>query len=242
MTATLGPPGTVVDRPAPGVGGHSVVIAAPKPEPPLFGDFLRGIWKENPVLVQMLGMCPTMAVTNNVVNSVAMGLATLFVLLGSEFFVSLLKRFIPNEVRIASYILIIATFVTLADMLLEALTPDVHKALGPFIALIVANCLLLGRQESFAAKQPVGRSMLDAIGMGLGFTMSLSIMGAIREVLGNGTFIGMRVMPAAWEPWVIMVLPPGGFLTLGIVLLILSASREMRARRAAAVRLRGGLV
>ena len=242
MTATLGPPGTAVDRPSPGVGGQSVVISAPKPEPPLFGDFLRGIWKENPVLVQMLGMCPTMAVTNNVVNSVAMGLATLFVLLGSEFFVSLLKRFIPNEVRIASYILIIATFVTLADMLLEALTPDVHKALGPFIALIVANCLLLGRQESFAAKQPVGRSILDALGMGLGFTMSLAIMGTIREVLGNGTFIGVRVMPAAWEPWVIMVLPPGGFLTLGIVLLTLSASRGMRARRAAALRLRGGLV
>ena len=208
----------------------------PRPEPPLFGDFMRGIWKENPVLVQMLGMCPTMAVTNNVVNSVAMGLATLFVLLGSEFFVSLLKRAFPNEVRIASYILIIATFVTLADMLLEAATPDVHKALGPFIALIVANCLLLGRQESFAAKQPVGRSVLDAIGMGLGFTMSLAIMGTIRELLGNGTFVGLRVMPPWWEPWVIMVLPPGGFLTLGLVLLTLTAAREMRAQRRVALR------
>jgi electron transport complex protein RnfE len=207
----------------------------------LFGDFMRGIWKENPVLVQMLGMCPTMAVTNNVVNSVAMGLATLFVLLGSEFFVSLLKRAFPNEVRIASYILIIATFVTLADMILEAVTPDVHKALGPFIALIVANCLLLGRQESFAAKQPVGRSVLDAVGMGLGFTMSLAIMGSIREVLGNGTFIGARVMPTAFEPWVIMVLPPGGFLTLGLVLLTLSAAREMRVRRAKAVSLTRGI-
>jgi Na+-translocating ferredoxin:NAD+ oxidoreductase subunit E len=242
MTATLGPPKTEVDRSWPGVGGQASGTITRRPEPPLLGDFLRGIWKENPVLIQMLGMCPTMAVTNNVVNSVAMGLATLFVLLGSEFFVSLLKRFIPNEVRIASYILIIATFVTLADMLLEALTPDVHKALGPFIALIVANCLLLGRQESFAAKQPVGRSVLDAVGMGLGFTMSLSIMGTIREVLGNGTFVGLRVMPAAWEPWVIMVLPPGGFLTLGVVLLTLSASRAMRAHRAAAIRLHGGLV
>lgn len=242
MTATLGPPKAEVDRSSPGVGGQASGTITSRPEPPLLGDFMRGIWKENPVLIQMLGMCPTMAVTNNVVNSVAMGLATLFVLLGSEFIVSLLKRFIPNEVRIASYILIIATFVTLADMLLEALTPDVHKALGPFIALIVANCLLLGRQESFAAKQPVGRSVLDAVGMGLGFTMSLSIMGTIREVLGNGTFIGLRVMPAAWEPWVIMVLPPGGFLTLGVVLLTLSASRAMRARRAAALRLHGGIV
>lgn len=236
MTATLGPPGAELDRSPPSAGGQ--VAPLPAITAPLIADFMRGIWKENPVLVQMLGMCPTMAVTNNVINSVAMGLATLFVLLGSEFFVSLLKRFIPNEVRIASYILIIATFVTLADMILEALTPDVHKALGPFIALIVANCLLLGRQESFAAKQPVGRSVLDAIGMGLGFTMSLSIMGTIREVLGNGTFIGLRVMPASWEPWVIMVLPPGGFLTLGVVLLTLSAVRGYRTRRPDTVALR----
>ena len=234
MSTTLAPPGTAVDRPT-----ESVVVQQ-RPEPPLFGDFMRGIWKENPVLVQMLGMCPTMAVTNNVLNSVAMGLATLFVLLGSEFFVSLLKRHFPNEVRIASYILIIATFVTLADLLVEAMAPDVHKALGPFIPLIVANCLLLGRQESFAAKQPVGRSVLDAIGTGLGFTLGLAIMGTVREVLGSGSFLGARVLPASWEPWVIMVLPPGGFLTLGLVLLALSAVRGLRARRVIAQHLMRG--
>lgn len=185
------------------------------------------------MLVQMLGMCPTMAVTNNVANAFAMGMATLFVLLGSEFFVSLLKKYFPNEVRIASYILIIATFVTLAELILEALVPDIHKALGPFIALIVANCLLLGRQESFAAKQPVGRSVLDALGMGAGFTMSLTMMGTIREVLGNGSFLRMRVMPAQFEPWVFFALPPGGFFTLGLLLLAVSIVRDMRARRAA---------
>jgi electron transport complex protein RnfE len=196
-------------------------------------DFMRGVWKENPVLVQMLGMCPTMAVTNNVANAFAMGMATLFVLLGSEFFVSLLKKYFPNEVRIASYILIIATFVTLAELILEALVPDIHKALGPFIALIVANCLLLGRQEAFAAKQPVGRSVLDALGMGAGFTLSLTMMGAIREVLGNGSFLGLRVLPMNFEPWVFFALPPGGFFTLGLLLLAVSVVRDMRARRAA---------
>lgn len=232
MTAMGATPVPVVDDPQ-GVVGQRAVALSRRPEPPLFGDFMRGIWKENPILVQMLGMCPTMAITNNVINSVAMGVATMFVLLGSEFVVSLFRRRFPNEVRIASYILIIATFVTLADLILEALTPDVHKALGAFIALIVGNCLLLGRQEAFAAKQPVHRAVLDAIGTGLGFTLGLTIMGSIREVLGSGTFLGLRVMPASFEPWVIMVLPPGGFLTLGLVLLTLSSVREMRARRAA---------
>jgi electron transport complex protein RnfE len=231
MTAAAPPLKTAPAPAAPEVVVPAVATVVRRPEPPLFGDFMRGIWKENPILVQMLGMCPTMAITSNVLNSFAMGVATTFVLLGSEFIVSLFRRRFPNEVRIASYILIIATFVTLADLILEAATPDVHKALGAFIALIVGNCLLLGRQESFAARQPVHRAVLDALGTGLGFTLGLSIMGTIREVLGNGTFLGLRVLPATWEPWVIMVLPPGGFLTLGIVLLTLSTLREMRARR-----------
>ncbi|MFN8575069.1 MAG: electron transport complex subunit RsxE [Gemmatimonadaceae bacterium] len=220
MSTTIAPPSPV----------QADVSVAPQ-SPPIV-DLMRGVWKENPVLVQMLGMCPTMAVTNNVANAFAMGMATLFVLLGSEFFVSLLKKYFPNEVRIASYILIIATFVTLAELILEALVPDIHKALGPFIALIVANCLLLGRQESFAAKQPVGRSVLDALGMGAGFTMSLTMMGTIREVLGNGSFLGMRVMPANFEPWVFFALPPGGFFTLGLLLLTVSIVRDMRAKQA----------
>lgn len=211
-------------------------VAAPAGSPrvrPLSEDLLRGIWKENPVVVQMLGMCPTMAVTNNVANAFAMGAATLFVLLGSEFFVSLLKKHFPNEVRIASYILIIATFVTLAEFILEALVPDIHKALGPFIALIVANCLLLGRQESFAARESVGRSVLDAIGMGGGFTMSLCMMGSIREILGAGEWLGMRVMPANFEPWTFFALPPGGFFALGLLLLGVVGFKDWRARRAA---------
>jgi electron transport complex protein RnfE len=201
------------------------------PEPPAFDDVLRGLWRENPVLVQMLGLCPTLAVTNSVANSIAMGLATFAVLVGSSFLVSSLKRFIPNEVRIASYILIIATFVTLADMTLEATVPAIHKSLGAFIALIVVNCIILGRAEAFAARVGPRRAVLDAVGMGFGFTIVLLVMGAIREVLGSGTFLGVRVMGANFEPWVIMVLPPGGFLTLGLIMLAISWWRERGVRR-----------
>ncbi|MHC4822298.1 MAG: electron transport complex subunit RsxE [Planctomycetota bacterium] len=153
-------------------------------------DLMRGVWRENPVLVQMLGLCPALAVTNSVENSAAMGIATLFVLCGSSALVSLLKRFIPHEVRISTYILIIASFVTVADMSLEALAPDTHKALGAFIALIVVNCMILGRQESFASKQSVGRSLLDALGTGFGFAIALLMMGAFREILGSGSGLG----------------------------------------------------
>lgn len=198
------------------------------PEPPSFDDVVRGLWRENPVLIQMLGLCPTLAVTNSVANSIAMGSATLFVLVMSSLLVSLLKRVIPAEVRIASYILVIATFVTLADMTLEATVPTVHKALGAFIALIVVNCIILGRAEAFASRHTPRRAVLDAIGMGLGFTGVLLVMGAIREVLGSGTFLGVRVMSANFEPWVIMVLPPGGFLTLGMLLLGLAWWKDRR--------------
>lgn len=199
--------------------------------PTAMQDLLKGIWKENPVLVQMLGMCPTMAITNSVSNALAMGLATTFVLLGSGVFVSGLRKMIPYEVRISTYILIIAAFVQIADMGLEAAAPDIHKALGPFIALIVANCLLLARQESFAAKNNVWRSTLDAIGMGGGFTIGLCIMGTVREILGNGSWFGIRVLPSSYEPWVIMNLPPGGFLTFGFVLLGFAWWSERKRRR-----------
>ena len=207
---------------------HETPAPPAPPEPPAFDDVVRGLWRENPVLVQMLGLCPTLAVTNSVANSIAMGVATLAVLVASSFLVSALKRFIPSEVRIASYILIIATFVTLADMTLEATVPTVHKALGAFIALIVVNCIILGRAEAFAARVGPRRAVLDAIGMGLGFTGVLLVMGAIREVLGSGTFLGVRVMSANFEPWVIMVLPPGGFLTLGMLLLGLAWWKDRR--------------
>lgn len=191
-------------------------------------ELLKGIWRENPVLVQLLGLCPTLAVTNSVANALAMGVATLFVLVGSSLLISSMRRLIPGEVRISSYILIIATFVTLADMALEALVPDIHKALGAFIALIVVNCIILGRQEAFASKHTVGRSVLDALGMGGGFMIALLAMGIVRELLGSGTLLGISVFGPGFEPWVIMVLPPGGFLTLGAILLGTAWWRERR--------------
>jgi electron transport complex protein RnfE len=195
-------------------------------------DFLRGIWKENPVLIQMLGLCPALAVTNTVANSLVMGIATFFVLTGSSFLVSLVKKIVPNEVRISTYILIIATFVTVADMTLEALVPDIHKALGAFVALIVVNCMILGRQEAFASKNPIGRSLLDAFGTGIGFMIAMLMMGTVREVLGNGTILDMKVIPGDFEPWVIFILPPGGFLTLGAWLMVIAWWTERRTTRA----------
>jgi electron transport complex protein RnfE len=192
-------------------------------------DLLRGIWKENPVLVQLLGLCPALAVTNTVANSLAMGIATFFVLLGSSILVATFKNWIPKEVRISAYILIIATFVTIADLVLNAVVPDIHKALGAFIALIVVNCMILGRQEAFAAKNTVGRAILDAVGTGVGFFIALLMMGGVREVLGNGTFLGFDVMGPHFEPWVVMILPPGGFLTLGVFLLGFSWWKERKA-------------
>lgn len=195
-------------------------------------DLLRGIWRENPVLIQMLGLCPALAVTNTVANSIAMGLATFFVLCGSSFLVSMFKRFIPYEVRISTYILIIASFVTVADMMLEALVPEIHKALGAFIPLIVVNCMILGRQEAFAAKRSVGRSVLDAAGTGIGFIIALLMLGTVREVVGYGTFLGISLFGPSYEPWVVMILPPGGFLTLGFLLLGLNWLRRHREERA----------
>lgn len=180
----------------------------------------RGLWHENPVLVQTLGLCSALAVTNAVANSLAMGLATTFVLVGTSVIVSTLRRIIPHQIRITTYILIIATFLAIADMSLEAIVPDVHKAMGPYIALIITNCIVLGRQEAFASRQPVGLSVLDALGNGVGFTIALLMMGIPREVLGNGTLLGLRVMPTSFEPWVVMLLPPGGFFMIGVLLLI----------------------
>jgi Na+-translocating ferredoxin:NAD+ oxidoreductase subunit E len=182
-------------------------------------DFLRGIWKENPVLIQMLGLCPTLAVTNSMLNALAMGAATFFVICCSSVLVSACKSIIPSEVRITSYILVIATFVTLADMLLQAYAPVQHKELGAFIALIVVNCIILGRQEAFSAKNTVFRSLLDAMGSGIGFIIALVMMGGFREILGTGSFLGIPLFGPNFEPWVIMVLPAGGFLTLGFILL-----------------------
>ena len=180
----------------------------------------RGLWTQNPVLVQTLGLCSALAVTNAVANSLAMGLATTFVLVGSSIIVSTMRKLIAHQIRITTYILIIATFLAVADMLLEAIVPGVHKAMGPYIALIVTNCIVLGRQEAFASRQPVGLSILDALGNGAGFTVALLLMGIPREVLGNGTFLGVHVMPHGFQPWVVMMLPPGGFFMIGVLLLV----------------------
>jgi electron transport complex protein RnfE len=212
-----------------------VFVPGAPPPATFIADIWRGISRENPVLVQFLGMCPTMAVTNTLANGVAMGAATMFVLVGSGLFVSLSRKYIAHEVRITSYILIIATFVTLADMILAAILPDISKALGPFMPLIVANCLLLGRAEAFAAKVGPVRAVADGVGMGLGFTLSLSLLSAIRELLGRGSLFGHPLLGPRFEPWVFMVMPPGGFFTLGIALLGLAGIIEIRRRRAARV-------
>jgi len=198
----------------------SMIKASSGPAPTTAAGILtRPFWHENPVLVQTLGLCSALAVTNAVANSIAMGLATTFVLVGSAIIVSLLRKIIPHQIRITTYILIIATFLAIADMSLEATVPDVHKAMGPYIALIITNCIVLGRQEAFASRQPVGLSILDAMGNGIGFTIALLLMGIPREVLGNGTFLGLHVMPSSFEPWVVMMLPPGGFFMIGLLLL-----------------------
>ena len=198
-------------------------------------DLVRGFWRENPVLVSMLGLCPTLAVTNTVANCIAMAAATVFVLVAANFLVSLLAKLIPNEVRITAFVLVIATFVSVADMAIEATAPAVHKQLGAFIALIVVNCIILGRQEAFASKNPPGRAVLDALGSGGGFALALLMMGTVREVLGNGTFLGVSVLGPRWEPWVVMMLPPGGFLTLGAFLIAIRwAKLRAKARSEAA--------
>lgn len=199
---------------------------------PASDDLLRGLWRENPVFVQMLGMCPTLAVTNSAVNALAMGLATAFVLVLSNLLVSSLRHFIPRQVRIATYILIIATFVTVVDYAVQAFSLELHKALGAFISLIVVNCVILGRAEAFASRHGVGRALLDGAGMGLGFTGALLAMGVVRELLGNGSIFTMPVLPQAFQPWVIMLLPGGGFFTLGLLLLLINAGKRRALRRA----------
>ncbi|MBI2406897.1 MAG: electron transport complex subunit RsxE [Gemmatimonadetes bacterium] len=167
----------------------------------------------------MLGLCPTMAISNQVKNGLGMGAATLFVLVFSSLFISLLRKIIPTEVRLATYILIIATFVTIADLVMQAYSPLLSRTLGPFVPLIVVNCIILGRAEAFAGKVKPSRALMDALGQGLGFTLALTFMCIVREVLGSGTFLGVSVFGPHYEPWVFMIMPPGGFLTMGLMFL-----------------------
>jgi len=192
--------------------------------------FLRGLWEENPVFVMLLGLCPVLAVTNSTMNAIAMGLATTFVLVASSTLVSLLRKFIPKQVRIATYIIIIATFVTIVDYTIQAISLDLYNALGAFIQLIVANCVILGRAEAYASKQKLGASVINALGMGAGFTIALLCLGTVRELLGAGTILGFPIFSANFEPWVVMILPPGGFFVLGAWLLLFEYLKQKREK------------
>ena len=202
----------------------------------MWPELTKGLIKENPTFVQVLGMCPALAVTNSAINGIAMGVATTFVLVMSSLLVSALRKLIPSQVRISTYIVVIATFVTVADFTLQALAPDVHREMGAFVPLIVVNCIILGRAEAFASRNPIGPSVADGAGMGAGFTLSVLLIGSIREVLGKGTLFGLSLFGSAYEPWVVMVLPPGGFLVLGVLLLLFARIAETRQRAAAALR------
>jgi electron transport complex protein RnfE len=196
--------------------------------PSAAAELVKGLWRENPVFVQVLGMCPALAVTNTGINGLAMGLATTFVLVMSSLLISSMRRWIPKQVRISTFIIVIATFVTVADFTLQALTPAVHRELGAFISLIVVNCLILGRQEAFASRHPVRLAIADAVGMGAGFTLALVMLGGAREVLGKGAIFGWTLFGPSYEPWVVMILPPGGFLMMGLLLLLFARVAELR--------------
>ncbi|OPX24731.1 MAG: electron transport complex subunit RsxE [Candidatus Cloacimonas sp. 4484_140] len=185
-------------------------------------EFTKGIIKENPVFVMALGLCPTLAVSTSVQNAIGMGAAATFVLLCSNIFISLIKNFIPSKVRIPCYILVIASFVTIVDMVMEAYVPPLHKSLGIFIPLIVVNCIILGRAEAFASKNGVFKSMLDGLGMGLGFMLAIIVIAAIREILGVGTILDIRILPASYKPMIAAILPPGAFITIGLLMGLLN--------------------
>ena len=181
-------------------------------------NFVRSFFTENPVTSLLLGLCPTLATTTSAENGLGMGLATTFVLVGANVVISLLRNQIPSRVRIPAFIVVIATFVTIVDMGMQATLYDLHKTLGLFIPLIVVNCLILGRAEAFASKNTVGHAFVDGIFMGLGFTFALFILGGIREILGSGQFLGIQLLPSEWPTILIFVLAPGAFITLGFMM------------------------
>ncbi len=180
--------------------------------------FKNGIIDQNPILRLVLGTCPTLAVTTSAINGIGMGVSTTAVLVGSNLVISMLRKFIPAKVRIPAYVTIIAGFVTVVQMLLKAYVPALDKALGIFIPLIVVNCIILARAESFASKNTAPASVVDGLGMGVGFTLALLVMGSFREILGNGSFFGLKVFGEAASPALAMILPPGGFLAFGIMI------------------------
>lgn len=193
--------------------------------------FFSGLWSQHPVFRQLLGMCPTLAVTTSAVNGLAMGLSVVFVLVFSCLVVSLLKEHIPAQVRIAVYTIIIATFVTLTDIFLKAMFPAISKSLGPFIPLIIVNCIILGRVEAFASKNIVKFAVVDALGMGVGFTWGLVLLGSIRELLGSGSIFGLTILGDWFTKWIIMILPAGAFIALGFIVAFMNIiEKRLKAR------------
>ena len=197
----------------------------------LWQEFKKGLWQDIPPFRLVLGTCPTLAVTNSVKNGIAMGIATLFVLLGSNIIISALRKYVSTQVRIAAYVVIIALLVTVADLFLAAKFPPISKALGPYVPLIVVNCIILGRAEAFAQKNPVLPSIADALGIGIGFILSLATMGFIRELLGFGSLFKFKILGPSWfEPWIVMILPAGAFLVFGF---LIAAVNYISARKKA---------
>ena len=196
----------------------------------LFERLKNGIVTENPIIVQVLAMCPTLAVTSSVENAVGMGIASTVVLIFSNMIISALRKFIPNKIRIPAYIVIIASFVTVVDMLMNAYVQSLYKSLGIFIPLIVVNCVILGRAEAYASNNKILPSIFDAIGMGIGFTIALFSIGTFREILGAGTFLGKSIMPEGFKPATIMILAPGAFLTLGALMTFLNYRNIKKAK------------
>jgi electron transport complex protein RnfE len=187
-------------------------------------NFTKGLIKENPILVLVLGCCPTLATTSSALNGIGMGVATLFVLLGSNMVISLISNVLPNKVRIPAFIVIIASFVTIVDLVMQAYVPDLYKTLGIFIPLIVVNCIVLGRAEAFASKNSFLSSLIDGLGMGLGFTLALGILGAIREIAGSGSLFGYKFIPG--DGILVFILAPGAFIALGYMIALVSKIKK----------------
>ena len=191
-------------------------------------ELTKGIIKENPTFVIVLGMCPTLATSTSVNNAIGMGLAATFVLICSNIFISLIKNITPDKIRIPVYVIVIAAFVSIVDMSMAAYLPALHKSLGLFIPLIVVNCIIMGRAEAYANKNNVINSIADGIGMGLGFTLALCLVATIREILGNGTWLNIRVMPETYDPMLITLLAPGAFITLGLLMALKNMLKEKK--------------
>ncbi|MGI6161917.1 MAG: electron transport complex subunit RsxE [Christensenellales bacterium] len=195
--------------------------------------FKNGVFTENPTFRLVLGMCPTLAVTTNAINGIGMGVAATFVLVGSNLFVSLLRNFIPERVRIPAFVIIIAAFVSIVEMVMQAFTPSIYEALGIFIPLIVVNCIILARAETFASKNKPFASVIDGFGMGVGFTAALFMMGAVREIIGSGSLFGMDIFGSSYPDALIMIMAPGGFITLGLLMALVNKIGEKRGKAVA---------